>query len=124
MPTPPDVVLPAQFFFHAPTTPERRLMVAVLTDAVQTWEKSAGRCERCGRPPLDPVDEWFASDDESWPFAFLSICHELGFEPGYIRSGIARLQRTAPDDCRCRLILPPAPLRSASAGGSEAYDVS
>ena len=62
MPMPPDIILPAQYFSRAGASPERRLMVAVLTDAVQTWEKSAGRCAPCGRPPADEVDAWFANN--------------------------------------------------------------
>ena len=106
MPMPPDIVLPAQFYSRAGASPERRLMIAVLADAVQTWEKSADRCARCDRPPTDEVDAWFASDDISWPFAFLSICHHLGFEPNYIRSGIAQLRRPAEKDCVCMSTVP------------------
>ena len=119
MPMPPDIVLPAQYFTRTAPSPERRLMIAVLADAVQTWEKCAGRCARCGRPPVDEVDAWFASDDVSWPFAFLCICHQLGFDPGYIRSGIAQLRRPARDDCTCVIVLPREELpRSVSALGS------
>jgi len=82
----PDILLPAQLVTGASPTPERRLMVAVLADALRTSQKYAGRHGRCDQPMVAEVEGWFASDDTSWLFSFVSVCERLGLDPGYLRS--------------------------------------
>jgi hypothetical protein len=90
----PETVLPAQFFtgFHvdASLQPEKRLMLAVLEDAVGTFQKYATAGGRRGRRLFAEAEEWFAAEDDGWPFAFTSICQALGFDPEYLRRGLAR----------------------------------
>ena len=88
-----EAVLPPQFFGRPPLTfqPEKRLMLAVLEDALATLDAHAphGR----GRPLAREVERWVASTDTSWPFAFQNICDTLGVDAGCIRAGLIRWRR-------------------------------
>ena len=84
----PEVILPAQLARRALDLPERRLMLAVLEDALVVFQKH----ERTGQRPalLAEVEEWFASDDTSWPLAFVNVCDTLGIDVGWLRSRLAK----------------------------------
>lgn len=90
----PETVLPPQFFdrlkIDASYQPEKRLMLAVLEEAVGTFQKYADAPGRRAQRLFAETEEWFASDDMEWPFAFVPICEGLGMEPGYVRSGLRR----------------------------------
>jgi hypothetical protein len=90
----PEVVLPSQFHskggLDASLQPEKRLMLAVLEDAVGTFQKYVWSRDRAGQRLLAEVEEWFASDDVDWPYSFVNICHSLGLEVGFMRNGLAR----------------------------------
>lgn len=95
----PDILIDAQFQasqrrrFHL--EPERVLMLAVLQDAVGCFQEHVGaRCKRKQSMHSD-AEEWIASSDRSYPFSFENICEALGFEPAYMREGLARWKRTA-----------------------------
>jgi hypothetical protein len=90
----PDIMLPEQYFAAAyppSLSPERRLMLAVLEEAVLTLLK------HCGNPGVRPqrlakdAKRWFAACDSSWPFSFENICSALHFDPDYIRRGVLTL---------------------------------
>jgi hypothetical protein len=93
------VVLPVQFFpggrLGAAVHPEQRLMLAVLEAAVHTFVRHAGAGTHRGRRLRLEVEEWFASDDTSWPFSFVRICQGLRLDPSYLRRGLRNLD-TAP----------------------------
>jgi hypothetical protein len=90
----PETILPSQFFerfqIDASLQPEKRLMLAVLEDAVGTFQKFATASGRRGRRLFAEAEEWFSSEDTAWPFAFRNICQALSLEPSYIRSGLRR----------------------------------
>lgn len=78
---------------------ERRLMIAVLEDAIQCLQLQA-RVEWYRRPikaqrAANEAREWFESDDESHMFTFLRICYALGLEPEWLRRKIRQLSRKA-----------------------------
>jgi len=102
----PETILPAQFFdriqIDASLQPEKRLMLAVLEDAVGTFQKYSGTSTRRARRLFTEAEEWFASDDMQWPFSFASIAQGLGLEPEYIRRGLRRwqdCQKARGEDC-------------------------
>jgi hypothetical protein len=86
------VILPLQML-SAPTAgpgqPERRLMAAVLADAVHTYQRLAPCQTVRARRRFAEIDEWFASDDASHPFAFVRICDVLGLDVDWVRKGLA-----------------------------------
>jgi hypothetical protein len=90
----PEAVLPSQYFAQAAVDaslqPEKRLMLAVLEDAVGTFQKYVNARERTAHRLFEEVEDWFASDDGEWPYSFVNISNALGLDAGYLRSGLAR----------------------------------
>jgi hypothetical protein len=90
----PETILPSQFFdrfqIDASLQPEKRLMLAVLEDAVGTFQKYVGVSTRRGQRLLGEVEEWFAEPASEWPFGFETICQALNLEPAYLRTGLER----------------------------------
>jgi len=90
----PETILPSQYFdrfqIDASLQPEKRLMLAVLEDAVGTFQKYAVATGRRARRLFAEADDWFASDDTTWPYGFLNICQALSLEPAYVRRGLRR----------------------------------
>src|SRR5919198_910671 len=91
----PDILLPCQLgdglLGSARLQPEKRLQLAVLEDAILTFERTVG-VDGPGprRRLLVEVDAWFASDATDSPFAFVTTCHTLNLDPSYIRAGLRR----------------------------------
>ena len=96
----PETVLPSQFFdrlqVDASLQPEKRLMLAVLEDAVGTFQKYADVSSRHGRRLFSEAEEWFASPDADWPFAFVNVCQALGLDAEYLRAGLWRWRDRQP----------------------------
>lgn len=87
-------VLPEQFYgtdHGAKTQPEKRLMLAVLEDALHL--ANTGKRTPTGRVPVELRDtyRWFRSRDRSWPYSFENICDELGLPPDRIRRQVRPL---------------------------------
>src|SRR5689334_15088920 len=86
----PETILPEQFFRPAALPAEKRLMLAVLQEALSDLQRSAdGRTPRARRL-ADEVDAWFVADDDGWPFSFVNVCHALGLDASAVRSHLAR----------------------------------
>jgi len=73
------------------TTPERRLLLGVLEEAVREHAVAMRTTGRGARRRLKELTEWFACEDESWPFSFPSICAHLGIDRNFAlrRIGLA-----------------------------------
>ena len=70
--------------------PERRLMVAVLEDAIHSFQKSAAARTPMEKAIFAEEEEWIFGAGEDGPFSFESICDALGLDPDYLRSGLRR----------------------------------
>lgn len=90
----PETILPSQLLdtsrLGAGLQPEKRLMLAVLEDAVAAFQRGVTSTSRAAQRDFLEVRAWFDSEDLRWPYAFLNVCHTLGFEPEYLRRGLAR----------------------------------
>ena len=90
----PEAVLPSQYFAQAAVDaslqPEKRLMLAVLEDAVGTFQKYVNARERTAHRLFEEVADWFASEDGEWPYSFVNISNALGLDADYLRSGLGR----------------------------------
>jgi hypothetical protein len=90
----PETVLPSQFFSRlevdASLQPEKRLMLAVLEEAVGTFQKYVNARDRRGQALYVETEEWFASNDVDWPYSFINVCQALGLEVAYLRRGLGR----------------------------------
>ena len=88
----PDVLLPSQFFAamrkRVPQEPEYRLIVAVLEDAIDCYQKHLFTHEPKARQLYEDAAGWIASDDRQWPYSFISICDILNLNPSYVRRGL------------------------------------
>jgi len=92
----PDFVLPEQYFAapHPPSlSPERRLMLAVLEEAVLTILRYRHDQGAQGRRVLRDAERWIEDLDTSWPFSFESICAALYLNADYVRRGLLALTR-------------------------------
>jgi|SRR5215467_8699599 hypothetical protein len=88
----PDV-LTSHYFFKvyqqkSQWGPEERLMFAVLTDAVECFQKYFGFQSRKCQALFAEAAEWIESRDSSWPFSFEQICQTLDISPSYLRLGL------------------------------------
>ena len=91
----PDVLASNQF--HAVlksshiSDPERRLMVAVLEDAVSCLSRDPRRGPRQQRKAFEEARAWINDGNaENWVFSFNNVCEMLGFDPSYLRRGLNR----------------------------------
>src|SRR6516225_1049600 len=77
--------------------PEKGLMLAVLEEAVATYQHHLRADTRRGQRLFREAEEWFRSADTSWAFAFESVCAVLGLDADYVRCGLASLKQRRPD---------------------------
>ena len=75
--------------------PRNRLMLAVLEEALVTFQRGLNSPKAEQRRHFYEVDRWVASNDTDWPFSFENICTCLRIDPDYIRSGLQKLKRDA-----------------------------
>ena len=88
-----DVVLPAQFFDllrkRSPVQGERRLMIAILEDAVNCIQKHLAARRHSERQLFQEARAWMLSDNTD-PFSFQHVCDVIGLDPAYVRGGLER----------------------------------
>ena len=88
----PDVLLPAQYFAAfrraGGLERERLLMLAVLEDAIDCFQKYAFARDPRGQQIFDESREWVSSADRSWLFSFENICDTLEINADYVRRGL------------------------------------
>jgi len=87
------VILPAQHGAMCrrklPAEGERKLLFAVLEDAIRCYLTRRDGGQRCCRDPeFIEAAEWLASDDESSLFTFVRVCEALGINADRLRIGI------------------------------------
>ncbi len=88
----PDTLLPSQY--HAALRrksiqePERRLVIAILEDAVDCYTKHAFARDKRSQQLFQDAEEWILDEDRTWPFAFGNVCDYVGIEPEYLRRGL------------------------------------
>jgi hypothetical protein len=87
-------ILPAQFFEgcrkNAALEPEKRLMLAVLTDAVRCYQVG-WKAQRTSRiRAFHEAEAWLFSARSYGPFSFESVCHTLDITPDYLRRMLRR----------------------------------
>jgi hypothetical protein len=95
----PDVMLPAQFFRvlrgREAHGGERRLIIAVLEDAINCFQKNLFATDNRGQRLFRDAESWLMSVDRGLPFAFENICEFLSLDAEYIRQGLCRWARAA-----------------------------
>ena len=90
----PDMLLSAQYMENlrrkTPIEPEKKLMLAVLEDAINCFQANV-MAERGRRKRLfDETLDWFLDRGDDWLFSFESVCEILRLNPDYVRRGLLR----------------------------------
>jgi hypothetical protein len=95
----PDTLMPSQFFDRlrrrTEYNPERRLMIAVLEDAVDVYRKQAGARDHRGRQMFQEAEVWIEDTDPTWLFSMENICDVLDLDSSYVRRGLHEWKRRA-----------------------------
>lgn len=90
----PDVLIPAQYFdtLRSKTgmEPEKRLMLAVLEDAVRCFQDNVSAESDAKKKLFAEAAEWFLAEDDNSTFSFDNICDALALNPEYVRRGLLR----------------------------------
>jgi hypothetical protein len=90
----PDSLLPVQYFENfrrkVQTEPEKRLMLAVLEDALVCFQKHFSSRGGRGLRLFRETEEWIFRGDNGQPFSFANICEVVGFDPEYMRQGLLK----------------------------------
>jgi len=93
----PDILVAAQYLetvlTRASLEPEKRLMLAVLEDAVLCFQKGSSAGDRRRKALFTDAEEWIMEENGDWPFSFENICEVLGLNPAYLRQGLLRWKR-------------------------------
>jgi hypothetical protein len=90
----PDTLLPDQYLetfrrkFHL--EPEKKLMLAVLEDAIACYQKYIFAQEGKGKVLAQETEQWLLDENSDWLFSFDNVCETLGFDPAYMREGMMR----------------------------------
>jgi len=120
----PDTLLPSQFFGRMRSRTqhegERRLMIAVLEDAVDVYSKEVGAREPRGQQLFREAEEWIEDRDRTWLFSFENICDVLDIDGEYLRRGLHAWKERVRSDRRATMVTlsaeDPDELREASGG--------
>jgi len=90
----PDIFLPSQFYGNGGLSRklegEKRLMIAILKDAVECLEKYRSSRTSVGRVSYQSAIEWVEDTDTDWLYSFTNICDLLGFDPHYLREQLLK----------------------------------
>jgi hypothetical protein len=92
----PDTLLPTQYFDRIRRrdgSGERRLMCAIIEDAVQMYLKHAGARDGLHGRLFTDAEQWIENEDRTWVFSFASICDHLGLDGDYLRRGLRAHKR-------------------------------
>jgi len=88
----PDTLLPEQYLetfrrkLHL--EPEKKLMLAILEDAIACFQKYVSARDGKGKLLFQETEEWVLDQGGDWLFSFANVCDILGFDPDYLRRGL------------------------------------
>jgi hypothetical protein len=103
-------ILPAQFYpGHrdvASTEPIKKLMTAILVDAVQCYR--AGQRQTVKGTEALEASVWIFGSYTEFPFSFTNVCTELGLSPGHIRLQLRDRDKQASAGGRPRMLRRPS----------------
>jgi hypothetical protein len=83
-----DPIVNEQFFSNSIRGGEQRLMLAVLQDAVECFQKYVLAQCLWEKRLFQEAEDWILERNSGWPFSFENICENLQLNPDYIRHGL------------------------------------
>ena len=96
----PDVLTPVQYYDgvrtqHPETNAMKRLMLAVLEDALRCLQTYAEGRNLVHRKAFAEAETWILDRKAQGPFAFEAICDVLEIKPNRLRNGIRQWRMQA-----------------------------
>lgn len=67
---------------------EEALMLAVLSDAIECYQKYLFAKDEKGKRLFQEAEAWILEKNSDWIFSFDNICELLCLQPDYIRQGL------------------------------------
>ncbi|MGB7947855.1 MAG: hypothetical protein WCH75_09260 [Candidatus Binatia bacterium] len=67
---------------------EEALMLAVLADAVECFQKYVLAEDVPGKKSFREAETWILEQNSDWVFSFQNICETLALNPDYVRRGL------------------------------------
>ena len=80
-----DGILPSQMAGRYQLSPEAKLCIAALDDAIIRLVKAQRNAARAG---AEEEQRWMMKDDWEWPFSFVNLCAVIGLEPSAVRAAV------------------------------------
>lgn len=68
--------------------PEKALLLAVLQDAIGSYQKYRSARDRVGKDRFREAEQWIMHAGDDWIFTFDNVCELLGLDPQYVRKGV------------------------------------
>jgi hypothetical protein len=97
----PDVLAVHEYLsvyqYRPALTPERRLLAAILGDAIDCYMRYCFAKSRREKKMHQETEEWFFGSDEG-VFSFENVCEILKLSPGYIRRGLLLYKQRSPQN--------------------------
>ena len=96
--------------YPAALEPEIRLMLMILEDALQCYQRYYAARHVLGQREFRDSKRWIFGPDEDWIYSFNHICACIDIDPEYLRKGLRQWHKTAcqisgggdlPNDRRC-----------------------
>src|SRR5512142_2341993 len=88
----PDTLLPAQYFanFRAKNwlAPEKKLMLAVLEDALHCYQRNLFARGARQRKLFEDAEGWIFETNGDGLFSFAHVCEILGMDPSFVRRNL------------------------------------
>lgn len=89
-----NIILPSQYFgSRRRLTPEQRLMIAVLQDAIDCVAKYRYAKDYRGRRLFHEATRWLLAEQTDWPYSFECICGVLDLDTSAVRRAVGLLER-------------------------------
>lgn len=90
----PDTILPLQYFErmrrNALPEGEKKLLLAVLEDAVGCFQKYFFAHDKKGRALFKDAEHWIMEESDDGVFSFDAVCELLEIDPDYLRRGLLK----------------------------------
>jgi len=105
----PDLLTPEQFYGgvraeHPTTEAIRRLMLAVLEDALRCLQIDANGRRPVERKAIAEAEFWIFERGRQGPFTFESVCETLGIQADCLRNGIRQWRMQASGVCNSAVL--------------------
>ena len=95
----PDTLLPDQYLDtfrrKLQLEPEKKLMLAIIEDAVACFQKHVFARDSKGKSLFRDTEQWIFEKAGGEIFSFENVCETLRFDPNYLRRGLAQWKQQA-----------------------------